>query len=362
MDRFDQLRTFVRVADLGSFSRAADDLERSRALVSQQVAALERRLGARLLNRTTRRVGLTGEGVEYLDRARRILAELDAADEAIMLTRERPQGRLRVDVPTAFGRHLLIPALPAFTRQYPQLSLEVQLNNRVVDLVAEEVDVALRVGKVGQAGLVARRIATMRLVTCASPGYLAKAGVPRYDRGAARASLHRRPVVAERATARLDLPARSFPAALSSELCAGLQPARGGDLGRHRRRRRAADRRPAGRGRRSRPGRLRQVLPEQPRKGRRSRWCTRRRRGIRRRCACSPTSPRACCATGASASMPVPAPERAPPAHSRSGDPDDLHPRRTPRRTGAGQLRRAIGATHRQRCGSRPWQASGSTS
>ena len=179
MDRFDQLRTFVRVADLGSFTRAADDLERSRALVSQQVAALERRLGARLLNRTTRRVGLTGEGVEYLQRARRILAELDAADEAIMLTRERPQGRLRVDVPTAFGRHLLIPALPAFTRQYPQLSLEVQLNNRVVDLVAEEVDVALRVGKVGQAGLVARRIATMRMVTCASPGYLANAGVPR---------------------------------------------------------------------------------------------------------------------------------------------------------------------------------------
>ncbi len=179
MDRFEQLRTFVRVADLGSFSRAADDLERSRALVSQQVAALERRLGARLLNRTTRRVGLTGEGVEYLDRARRILAELEAADESIMLTRERPQGRLRVDVPTAFGRHLLIPALPAFTRQYPQLSLEVQLNNRVADLVADQVDVALRVGKVGQAGLVARRIATMRLITCASPGYLAKAGVPR---------------------------------------------------------------------------------------------------------------------------------------------------------------------------------------
>jgi len=139
VDRFDQLRTFVRVADLGSFSRAADDLER----------------------------------------ARRILAELDAADEAIMQMRERPQGRLRVDVPTAFGRHLLMPALPAFTRQYPRLSLEVQLNNRVVDLVAEEVDVALRVGKVGQSGLVARRIATMRMVTCASPGYLANAGVPR---------------------------------------------------------------------------------------------------------------------------------------------------------------------------------------
>ncbi|MFO1455958.1 MAG: LysR substrate-binding domain-containing protein [Steroidobacteraceae bacterium] len=179
MDRFDQLRTFVRVADLGSFSRAADDLDRSRALVSQQVAALERRLGARLLNRTTRRVGLTGEGVEYLQRARRILAELEAADEAIMLTRERPQGRLRVDVPTAFGRHLLIPALPAFTRQYPQLVLEVQLNNRVVDLVAEEVDVALRVGAIRQGGLVARRVATMRLLTCASPGYLAQAGVPR---------------------------------------------------------------------------------------------------------------------------------------------------------------------------------------
>ncbi|MFO1426181.1 MAG: LysR substrate-binding domain-containing protein [Steroidobacteraceae bacterium] len=179
MDRFAQLQAFVRVADLASFTRAADDLELSRAMVSQQIATLEKRLGVRLLNRTTRRVSLTGEGAEYVERARRILGELASADEALMLTRNRPQGRLRVDVPTAFGRHLLLPALPQFTRQYPDLAREVQLNDRVTDLVAERIDVALRVGRIGQSGLVARRVAIMRNVTCASPRYLEREGLPR---------------------------------------------------------------------------------------------------------------------------------------------------------------------------------------
>lgn len=179
MDRFESLQAFVRVADLGSFSRAADDLDSSRARISQLVAALERRLGARLLNRTTRRVSLTGEGGEYLQRARLVLAELASADEAVMQTRDRPQGRLRIDVPAVFGRHLLIPALQRFTARYPDVSLEVQLNDRMVDLVTERIDVAVRVGKVSQGGLIARRIATMHYVTCASPAYLARAGVPR---------------------------------------------------------------------------------------------------------------------------------------------------------------------------------------
>ena len=179
MDRFAQLQVFTRVADLGSFTRAADDLELSRGMVSQQVAALERRLGSRLFHRTTRRVSLTGEGAEYLQRARRVLGELASADEAVMHEDERPRGRLRVDVPTAFGRYLLIPALPAFQSRYPELSIEVQLNDRVADLVVERVDVALRVGAVSQAGLVARRLATMRLLTCASPAYLAVSGTPR---------------------------------------------------------------------------------------------------------------------------------------------------------------------------------------
>jgi LysR family transcriptional regulator, regulator for bpeEF and oprC len=178
VDRIEQLRIFVRVADRASFSRAADDLEVSRALASQGVATLETRLGVRLLNRTTRRVSLTNDGVEYLQRARRILEELAAADEAVAGGRSRPKGRLRVDVPTAFGRYLLAPALPRFQDQYPDLAVDVQLNDAVADLVADRVDVAVRVGRVTTAGLVARRIATMKLVTCASPDYLARTGLP----------------------------------------------------------------------------------------------------------------------------------------------------------------------------------------
>src|SRR5579864_7998340 len=142
------MRSFVRVADLHSFTRAADALGLSRAVVSTHVAALEHHLSCQLFHRTTRRVGLTTDGAEYLVRCQRILAELEAADEALRRTRLSPTGRLRVDVPVAFGRALLIPALPRFTTRYPELQLEVQLNDRVVDLIAEEVDLAVRVGAV----------------------------------------------------------------------------------------------------------------------------------------------------------------------------------------------------------------------
>lgn len=178
MDKLEALRSFVAVADASSFSHAADRLDLSRARVSQQVAALERELGARLLNRTTRRVSLTADGALYLERARRVLAELAAADETVSRGRERPAGRLRVDVPTAFGRYLLAPALPAFLARHPELAVEVQLNDRVADLVADRIDLALRVGAVSQAGLVSRRVIGMRVVTCAAPAYLARAGVP----------------------------------------------------------------------------------------------------------------------------------------------------------------------------------------
>ncbi len=178
MDQLASMRTFARVADLNSFTRAADALELSRAVVSTQVAELERHLGVRLFHRTTRRVTLTADGTEYLDRCRRILADLEAADEAVKRTRLRPQGRLRIDVPVAFGRHLLLPALPEFTARYPDLSLEVQYNDRVIDLIAEEVDVAVRVGPVKDKNLVARGVCRTRVLTCASPEYLAKHGTP----------------------------------------------------------------------------------------------------------------------------------------------------------------------------------------
>ncbi len=173
------MATFVRVAERGSFTRAADDLGISRAQASQQVAALEKRLGVRLFDRTTRKVALSNDGAEYLERAQRILADLAQADETMARTRERPHGRLRVDVPVAFGQHLLIPALPAFTQRYPELSVEVRFNDRVVDLLAEKVDIALRFGPVRDGRLIARRVCVTRWVTCASPAYIVARGAPR---------------------------------------------------------------------------------------------------------------------------------------------------------------------------------------
>jgi DNA-binding transcriptional LysR family regulator len=173
--RVDQLvcmRSFVRVADLHSFTRAADALGVSRAVVSTHVAELEQHLRCQLFHRTTRRVGLTSDGAEYLARCQRILAELEAADEALRGSRLSVQGRLRVDVPVVFGRALLIPALPKFTARYPDLQLEVQFNDRVIDLIAEEVDLVVRVGAVREPHLVARRVVTTRLLTCAAPEYL----------------------------------------------------------------------------------------------------------------------------------------------------------------------------------------------
>jgi LysR family transcriptional regulator for bpeEF and oprC len=172
------MRSFARVAELHSFTRAADALGVSRAVVSTQVADLERHLRCQLFHRTTRRVGLTSDGAEYLTRCRRILAELEAADEAVRRTRLAVQGRLRVDVPAVFGRALLIPALPRFSARYPDLQLEVQLNDRVIDLIAEEVDLVVRVGPVKEPHLIARRIVSTRLITCAAPAYLREHGAP----------------------------------------------------------------------------------------------------------------------------------------------------------------------------------------
>jgi LysR family transcriptional regulator for bpeEF and oprC len=178
MDRLQAMRLYVRVATFGSFSKAADDLDLSRAAVSGSVAALERHLGVRLLTRTTRRVEMTAEGAAYLERCRRILAEVEAAEEAVRAAHDRPQGSLRVDVPTAFGRALLLPALPQFMKRYPDLELDLRFNDRVVDLVAERVDVAVRVGAVKPQSYVARRIATTRRVVCGAPSYFAAAGRP----------------------------------------------------------------------------------------------------------------------------------------------------------------------------------------
>jgi LysR family transcriptional regulator for bpeEF and oprC len=179
MDQLQGMRVFTRVADLGSFARAANDMDMSRAMASSYVAQLEKHLGTRLLHRTTRKVTVSPEGAVYLERCKRILAELQAADDEMRHARARPQGKLRVDVPVAFGRYLLMPALPTFTERYPEMALEVRFNDRYVDLGAEHVDVVLRSGEIKSPNLIARQITTSRMVTCAAPSYIARHGMPR---------------------------------------------------------------------------------------------------------------------------------------------------------------------------------------
>ncbi len=172
------MRAFSRVAELGSFTRAADELGLSRAMVTTHVQRLERRYGLRLLNRTTRKVAMTPAGADYLDHCKRVFAELAAAEETLRRGKERPAGRLCVDVPGSFGRHILLRALPDFLARYPGIDLDLRFNERVVDLARERVDLAVRAGTVTDPDLVAHRISGSRWITCASPEYLARHGRP----------------------------------------------------------------------------------------------------------------------------------------------------------------------------------------
>lgn len=178
MRDFQAMRAFASVAELGSFTRAADALGFSRAMVSTHVQRLEQQFGLRLLNRTTRKVAVTPAGSDYLAHCRRVFAELDAAEETLRQSKEQPTGRLRVDVAGSFARHLLLPALPTFLARYPGIEVELRVNERIVDLVKEGVDLAVRGGVIEDPQLVARPIAHSRWILCASPAYLAHRGRP----------------------------------------------------------------------------------------------------------------------------------------------------------------------------------------
>lgn len=173
------MQIFARVVELGSFSQAARAVGLSRARASEAVQALERALGARLLHRSTRRLALTDDGRAYYDATRRILADVAEAEAAISGSPESPRGKLCVDVPVALGRLFLLPALPKLFRRYPGLELELRLENRSIDLTREGVDCAVSYGEPLDRELVARRIATTHLVTCAAPTYLTRHGTPR---------------------------------------------------------------------------------------------------------------------------------------------------------------------------------------
>jgi len=178
MDRLQSMEVFRWVVDLGSFSRAADRLDLSKATVTAHIAALENRLGIRLLNRTTRRLALTDDGTAYLDHVRRVLADVEETESLLTAGRTTPRGVLRVDLPTAIGRQFVVPALPRFAAQYPDLRVVAILEDRRIDLLEEGVDVAVRIGPLADSSLVARRVYEAGFVTCASPDYLALHGTP----------------------------------------------------------------------------------------------------------------------------------------------------------------------------------------
>lgn len=178
MDRLSGMAVFVRVVEEESFSAAARVLGLSKSAVSKQVAALEDRLGARLLNRTTRRLSLTDAGVAFYDRAQRIVADAEEAEAAVSQLSATPRGVLRVNAPVSFGVQHLGPVLPEFMDAHPDLSVELTLNDRFVDLVEEGFDVAVRIGRLPDSSLIARRLAPLRRVVVASPAYVAAHGAP----------------------------------------------------------------------------------------------------------------------------------------------------------------------------------------
>jgi DNA-binding transcriptional LysR family regulator len=178
MDRLAAIEAFVRVAECGSFSKAAERLHSSKSVVSRQIGALETELGARLLHRTTRALTLTEAGRSYFERAARILADLAEANAAVGQLQTAPRGRLRVSAPMSFGYLHLAPALPDFLGRYPDVELELVMNDRNVDLVDEGFDMAVRIGTLEDSSLVARKLAPMRRTVFASPAYLQARGTP----------------------------------------------------------------------------------------------------------------------------------------------------------------------------------------
>ncbi|TPG47949.1 LysR family transcriptional regulator [Rhodanobacter glycinis] len=178
MDRLEAMRLYTRIVELGSFTAAADDLNLPRATVTHAIKRLEARLGAQLLQRTTRRVRATREGETYYGHCLRLLADVDEVETDFREARVRPKGRLRVDLQATLARLLVIPALRDFFARYPQIQLDIGTGDRFVDLVREGVDCVLRIGELGDSGMVGRRVAMLEQVTVASAAYVRRHGLP----------------------------------------------------------------------------------------------------------------------------------------------------------------------------------------
>jgi DNA-binding transcriptional LysR family regulator len=179
MDRIQAMEVFTRVVDANSFTRAAETLGMPRASVTTIIQNLEAFLGVRLMHRTTRRLSLTPDGAAYYEHCIKILSEIAEADASFQAGNRRPSGLLRVHMPSALGRRIVIPALSTFHQRYPDVTLDLGLSDRPVDPIEEGVDCMIRIGPLEDSSMVARRIGMLKRVTCASPGYLAKHGEPK---------------------------------------------------------------------------------------------------------------------------------------------------------------------------------------
>jgi DNA-binding transcriptional LysR family regulator len=182
MDRLTSMSVFVKVADLGSFAAAAKELRLSPTMVGKHMRHLEERLGSLLINRSTRRQSLTELGLNYLDHCRHLLEEAEAGEALAEEALRAPRGRLRVAASIAFGAHSLTPIIVKFMKRYPEVTVELTLNDRMVDLVEEGIDVAIRVGTLADSTMMSRSLSPYRTVVCASPVYLAERGTPTHPK------------------------------------------------------------------------------------------------------------------------------------------------------------------------------------
>ncbi|CAB3751962.1 LysR family transcriptional regulator [Paraburkholderia humisilvae] len=179
MDHLQAMRMFVRVAQLGSFTKAAEQMQSPRPTVSNAIQYLETHLRVRLLQRTTRRVALTAEGAAYHARCMQVLADIDDAESLFADASAGPRGAVRVDLPERIALHTVIPALPDFFARYPDIRIVLSVTDRMVDLIDDGIDCALRIGMPRDQSLVARRVGEFEQLHCASPRYLERHGVPR---------------------------------------------------------------------------------------------------------------------------------------------------------------------------------------
>jgi len=182
MDRLTSMSVFARVADLGSFTAAAQELRMSPTMIGKHIRFLEDRLGSQLINRSTRRQGLTELGRSYLDHCKHLLVEAEAGDALVEEALSAPRGRLRVATSVAFGSYSLAPALVRFMNKYPEVSVELVLSDRMVDLLEEGLDAAIRVGTLTDSTMMSRSLSPYTGLVCAAPSYLAERGTPTHPR------------------------------------------------------------------------------------------------------------------------------------------------------------------------------------